>query len=38
MPHISLNPATGLVERIFQRCDDQHLDSALEEGLKAQKV
>ena len=38
MPHISLNPATGEVERIFQRCDDQHLDSALEEGRKAQKI
>ncbi|MDP2878236.1 MAG: NAD-dependent succinate-semialdehyde dehydrogenase [Sulfuricella sp.] len=38
MPHISLNPATGLVERIFQKCDDQHLDSALEEGRRAQKI
>ena len=38
MPHISLNPATGKVERIFQRCDDRHLDSALEEGRKAQEV
>ncbi|GAO35267.1 succinate-semialdehyde dehdyrogenase [Sulfuricella sp. T08] len=38
MPHISLNPATGKVERFFQRCDDRHLDSALEEGQKAQKI
>ncbi|MHB9103135.1 MAG: NAD-dependent succinate-semialdehyde dehydrogenase [Sulfuricella sp.] len=38
MPHISLNPATGKVERIFQRRDDQHLDSALEESRKAQKI
>ena len=38
MPHISLNPATGKVERVFQTCDEQQLDSALEEGRKAQKI
>ncbi|MBU1690296.1 MAG: aldehyde dehydrogenase family protein, partial [Gammaproteobacteria bacterium] len=38
MPHISLNPATGKVEGIFQRCNDQQLDNALEEGMEAQKI
>jgi len=38
MPHISLNPATGKVERIFQGCDGQHLDSALEETRTAQRI
>jgi len=38
MPHISLNPATGKVERIFQRHDGLYLNSALEESREAQNT